>query len=97
MPKTSYHFDVGNSSDGPLGLCARVLADSPEEALALLKAALPEEVEVDTDESRVEYINVYINDDYITVKDVGDEEDGEDEDDDSWDGEDEPDEEDEDA
>lgn len=96
MPKTSYHFDIGNSSEGPIGLCARVTADSPEQALKLLKAALPEEIEVelvDGDDGHVEYINVYLNDDFISTKDI-DEENDPDEDDDSWDGEDEPDEED---
>lgn len=66
----SFHFDVGNSNDGPIGMCARVQAETPEQALELLKAYLPEEVEVDGNTPGVEYVRVYINDANITVKDV---------------------------
>ena len=44
----SYHFDLGNSTDGPIGFCARVTADSPEDALAALKDALPENLQLST-------------------------------------------------
>jgi hypothetical protein len=43
---TSYHFDIGNSSTGPLGCCARVTATSRTAALKMLRAALPDEVNV---------------------------------------------------
>lgn len=71
----SYHFDVGNSSTGPIGLCARVKAETKAEALAILKEALPELQEVivdDVEDDRIEYINVYINSDAITEADSAD-------------------------
>ena len=73
---TSFHFDVGNSSTGPIGLCARVKARTREEALEVLKAELPEELRAHSDnpEEGIEYINVYINDGAITVADIDDEE-----------------------
>ncbi len=37
----SYHFDLGNSNTGCVGLCARVLAESEEQAVANLKAIAP--------------------------------------------------------
>lgn len=70
----SYHFDVGNSNTGPLGFCGRVKADSKEEALQLLREALPETVEVKSMEHhhRVEYLHVYVNDEAIKVEDISD-------------------------
>lgn len=38
----SFHFNVGNSSDGPIGFCARVKAKTKEEATELLCNALEE-------------------------------------------------------
>ena len=70
----SYHFDLGNSADGPIGFCARVTASSPDEALAALKDALPEDIQLSTsweDVARgVEYIEVYLNHAAITVDDI---------------------------
>lgn len=64
----SYHFDVGDSSAGPIGLCARVTAGTKAEALEILKEALPEELKVPVlaDGDAIEYINVYFNADAIT-------------------------------
>lgn len=62
----SYHFDLGDSTDGPVGLCARVEARSKAEAVALLRDLLPEELPVATGHPRVDYVNVYINTDAIT-------------------------------
>lgn len=79
----SYHFDVGNSSTGPIGLCARITANSPEEALEILKDHLPVEGLMIADDKwsdagpgtpHVEYIQAYFNDAAITVKDIDDEE-----------------------
>lgn len=39
-PCKSFHFDLGNSVDGPLGLCARIQAVTREGALLKLKTAL---------------------------------------------------------
>lgn len=70
----SYHFDVGDSGAGPIGLCARVRAATKTEALALLREALPEQVSVASGDGAegVEYINVYINDTAITESDADD-------------------------
>lgn len=73
MPNTNYHFDLGNSSTGPVGFCARVIADTPEKALELLKARLPEFVTI-SDNFGDEYIEVYINSAAITTDDIDDEE-----------------------
>lgn len=72
----SYHFDLGNSSTGPVGFCARVIAASPEEALEKLKASLPEAQEVWLDGHNppsgaiIEYVTVYLNPDALTVADI---------------------------
>ena len=68
----SYHFSVGNSTDGPIGMCARVLADSEEEAVTIFHEALLEyeNVRPAAHEDRIEYIHVYFNDEAITVEDI---------------------------
>lgn len=73
----SFHFDMGDSTRGPVGVCARVVARSRERALEILKASLPETIEISIetdhkllkDDERVEYINVYMNGAAITTKD----------------------------
>jgi hypothetical protein len=80
----SFHFDLGNSSEGPVGFCAVVKARTREDALALLKEALPSEQLVsdpyaDADErGEVEYIQVYFNENAVTVDDIDSEDDTED-------------------
>lgn len=72
----SYLFDMGDSNKGPIGFCARVTADSPEEAAEKLNAALPECVEVrDDDDDDIEYISVYFGMSAITAKDAQEEDD----------------------
>lgn len=83
---TSYHFDVGNSNDGPIGFCARVLADSREEAVERLRLALDnmqdnyknfDDCTDDKSESPgegIEYVKVYFNADAITAANIDDEE-----------------------
>lgn len=66
----SYHFDCGNSTDGPTGFCARIRATSPEEALAKLREFMPETIEVETYESSVEYIHVYTCAENVSVADI---------------------------
>jgi hypothetical protein len=68
----SFHFDCGNSNEGHIGFCARVRADSPQQALEILKDALPEELEVQVDDPRVEYLNVYFGYDNVAEKDIDD-------------------------
>jgi hypothetical protein len=85
MPKLkSYHFDFGDSSNGPIGYCARVWAHSKREAVELLREALPLEVNVSPldgegsvydNESGIEYITVYLNDEAVTEKSIDDWED----------------------
>jgi len=77
----SFLVSAGNSSEGPVGFCMRVRAESKEAAIAKAKEALPESIEdahkdFDMDES-IEYFNVYFNDAALTVADI---EDGETED-----------------
>lgn len=66
----SYHFDLGNSTDGPIGMCARILAHTKREALEVMKEVLPEWIEVTTGDPRVEYIHVYIGEENITTADI---------------------------
>lgn len=76
MPLRSYHFDIGNSNSGPLGFCARVTAHSKAEALKLLQDKLEHTLEIHPCQklcgpngSEIEYMNVYLNPDAITVDD----------------------------
>lgn len=74
----SYLFSCGNSTVGPIGFCARVQATSRREALQLLKAGLPTDATVETAadaEGSIEYLNVYFNEDAVTVQDIEDVED----------------------
>lgn len=41
-PLKSYHFSLGNSAQGPVGYCARILATSKKAAIARLRKLLPE-------------------------------------------------------
>lgn len=73
--KYSYHFSLGNSNDGPIGYCARVVATSPKEAVELLREIIAEEQEIekcgtDAQNDRCEYIEAYINPGAITEKDI---------------------------
>jgi len=65
MPKLrSYHFSFGNSSDGPIGFCARVNAHSRADAARILKERLDEftsdlSMLVQNYQTTGEYIEVY--------------------------------------
>lgn len=78
----SYHFDIGNSDDGPVGICARVTAESEADALHRLKMAIDAMGGIHgvssfyddcTDDASlcpwpgIEYIRVYIKPDNITA------------------------------
>jgi hypothetical protein len=72
-----YHVDIGNSSDGPLGLCAVVRASSKRRAVDILRERLPSVIEVKSsevhppmDESEGEYINIYINTSFVDMDDT---------------------------
>ena len=82
MPK--YHLDCGNSSEGPIGLCAVIEAKDAEEALAKLKAILPDEIDIRDecfsgsfdrfgDVGDVEYVNVYISAENIKITELDEE------------------------
>ncbi len=77
----SFLISAGNSSVGAIGFCARVKARSKKEAIEIAKEQLPDcledlHKEFDLDDE-IEYFNVYVNTDALTVKDI---EDGETED-----------------
>jgi len=81
----SFHFSLGNSTIGPIGFCASVKANSEEEAVELLKRVLPMEARIDPvgdedeDNARIEYIEVYFNEESITEKDIDDIDEGQEE------------------
>ena len=76
----SYHFSLGNSTDGPVGYCAQVNANSKAEALKLLKEALPSEKLVAGVEYRggpltekgLDYIAAYFNVEALSEADIDD-------------------------
>lgn len=73
----SYLFDLGNSSTGPIGCCIRVQAETPEQALRMIREQLPTEGEIDTAscEHPIEYCHFYVNADNITLADIHEEDD----------------------
>lgn len=79
MANKSYHFDCGDSSKGPIGFCARVIAPSKKKALKRLRAFLEACAEVSlTDSSgdehgHIEYCNVYISEENVSVNDIDEE------------------------
>ena len=70
---TKYHFSLGNSSDGPVGFCAEVEAESQEDALEILKEELPESMGIETTHESIVYLRVYFNPNAITTADIDDE------------------------
>ncbi len=74
--KKSFHFSLGDSSTGPIGFCARIVAANKDEAVARLRDLL----ETNTDDvggvmvldSGPEYIQAYINPEAITASDIDD-------------------------
>lgn len=68
----TFHFNVGNSTNGPIGFCAAVTARSREEAVQLLKDGLPWEMPLmgDNEAEGIEYARVYLNPDSIMVEDI---------------------------
>lgn len=71
-----YHFDIGDSTKGPIGFSGAVHASSLEEALKVFKEHLPTELTVrsvlvkDIGDTLFEYAEAYINPDAITVNDI---------------------------
>lgn len=89
---SSFLFDLGDSSAGPIGLVVRVRGPDKEEALKRLRDFLDRILDdgsgielpaIDEDEGRIEYARIYISPDNITSADICDgetEEDGEEDD-----------------
>lgn len=71
-----YHFSFGNSTKGPIGLCAEVAADTQQEAVSVLRNALADTLgplgmlPISLEQPSVEYVNVYINPDYIGASEI---------------------------
>ena len=63
-----FHFDVGDTMQGPLGLCARIEADTSEEAVTRLREVMGNEMEVMA--NGIEYVRVYFNPDWIEAKHI---------------------------
>lgn len=73
----TFHFSAGDSTDGPVGFCAEIEAETEAEALEKLKAALPEILEVDPKLNSwkdIVYVNVYFNTDRLTLADIDEKE-----------------------
>lgn len=80
--RKSYHFDLGNSNQGPLGMCARITAHSKEEALARLReltdGSTTDGYTVSLLDEGGEYIHIYVNSDNFSTDDIDEWEDEED-------------------
>ena len=84
----SYHFDLGNTAKGCVGLCARVVANSKREAVQLLKDAFENSALIDASVERdakyqgtvalhlrakeIEYVHVYLNLDNLSPRHIDD-------------------------
>lgn len=70
---TRYHFNVGDSSQGPVGFCAELCAHTPQAALDLLREELLD-MNFDGDDFPApgvgSYLNVYFNSGLVTVDDI---------------------------
>lgn len=69
LPDKEFHFDIGNSSTGPIGMCAVIVAKGEIQATTILKEELPEEIEVKSENSSVGYIRIYTNSGEIDASD----------------------------
>jgi len=69
--EASHHFSFGDSTNGPIGMCARVRANSPMEALEQLRAYLPEEIDAKSGmPPEIEYMRIYINSSAVCLADM---------------------------
>ncbi len=74
-----FHFSVGDSTTGAVGLCARVRAETKQQAIAKLRGALErsvgafDEVPLRTQHPDIEYINVYVSPRNIHGSDIDEE------------------------
>jgi len=78
----TYHFDIGDSTLGPIGMCAQICARSNKDALARLRRAIRDaagplkEISIGHRGSVSEYINVYFEPDNLTSSDIDSVEEG---------------------
>lgn len=76
--KGQYLFDIGNSSTGQVGFCARMAGESAQDALDRLKEILaPYDDTIASlgelaEHEEGEYMNTYLNTDNITLADITD-------------------------
>ena len=76
----NYHFSLGNSNTGPIGYCARVNAETKEEAIQKLKTMLEDVAGCEMDLSKwlnlranapeIEYFAVYVNPAKLTIRSI---------------------------
>jgi len=69
----SYHFSLGNSTDGAIGFCARINARNLDHALRELQHRLDKHTinrEVELILSKDEYVTIYLNPDAVSVEDI---------------------------
>ena len=80
MAKKSYLFDAGNSTEGPIGFCARIKAKDETEAVAILQnylcdnlhfqEALDMEVRDEHKQAGVQYVTIYFGSENLTPDDI---------------------------
>ena len=68
----SYHFSFGDSSDGPVGYCARILAESEDEAVEILEEMVAARDTIELWAEGEEYLAVYLNPARVTAEDIDD-------------------------
>jgi hypothetical protein len=72
----SYHFSLGDSTSGLLGLCAEVVAQTREEASAKLRTALESALgplgvlHVPSEDPLVRYLNIYVNPNFVGARQI---------------------------
>ena len=64
----SFHFDMGNSTTGPIGLCARIEAETEQQATDILRSLLTRRSgqcnEFELWKEGNQYITAYVNPHY---------------------------------
>ena len=72
----SYHFSLGDSTVGLLGMAAEVVAQTGEEATVKLRTALESALgplgmlRVPTEDSAVKYLNIYVNPTFVGAPEI---------------------------
>lgn len=75
----SYHFDIGDSTNGAVGFCAEVEAETEEKAVEKLKYMLFDresgQYSIDALDDVNEHVTFFVNPDFITASAIDDVED----------------------